>query len=271
MGRDPRHQAFRAFHAIKAVVPGMRERRWGRIVNIASAHGLVASTGKAAYVAAKHGVVGLTKVVALELANDGVTCNAICPGWVDTPLVERQVEAQAREAGMAVGLRGRRPHTRIVDPPRWAGPIDEAAGRIAARRGLEVVPGKMVWELRPAVHSDKGDAVDRVVADSGTRSVLVAGDDLGDLAAFTAASRLAGEGGSGWPCARRKPRRNCSRRPTWSSRVRLGCRSSSGGFSHDNGRGADGAHRRRAGLGRRLGRSGGDMLAAALLDLGIEL
>ena len=91
-----------AFHAIKAVVPGMQERRWGRILNIASAHGLVASTGKAAYVAAKHGVVGLTKVVALELANDGVTCNAICPGWVDTPLVERQVEAQAREAGMAV-------------------------------------------------------------------------------------------------------------------------------------------------------------------------
>jgi 3-hydroxybutyrate dehydrogenase len=91
-----------AFHAIKAVVPGMQERRWGRILNIASAHGLVASTGKAAYVAAKHGVVGLTKVVALELANDGVTCNAICPGWVDTPLVERQVEAQAREAGTAV-------------------------------------------------------------------------------------------------------------------------------------------------------------------------
>jgi 3-hydroxybutyrate dehydrogenase len=91
-----------AFHTIKAVVPGMQERRWGRIINVASTHGLVASTGKAAYVAAKHGVVGLTKVVALELANDGVTCNAICPGWVDTPLVERQVEAQAREAGMAV-------------------------------------------------------------------------------------------------------------------------------------------------------------------------
>ena len=95
----------------------MQERRWGRIVNIASAHGLVASTGKAAYVAAKHGVVGLTKVVALELANDGVTCNAICPEWVDTPLVERQVEAQAREAGMAVGLRGRRPHAADRRPP----------------------------------------------------------------------------------------------------------------------------------------------------------
>jgi 3-hydroxybutyrate dehydrogenase len=92
-----------AFHATKAAVPGMRERRWGRIVNVASAHGLVGSAGKAAYVAAKHGIVGLTKVVALDLANDGITCNAICPGWVLTPLVERQIEARAREAGMAVG------------------------------------------------------------------------------------------------------------------------------------------------------------------------
>ncbi|MBV1800094.1 3-hydroxybutyrate dehydrogenase [Siccirubricoccus sp. G192] len=91
-----------AFHAIKAAVPGMRERRWGRIVNVASTHGLVASAGKAGYVAAKHGVVGLTKVVALDLANDGITCNAICPGWVLTPLVERQIEARAKEAGMAV-------------------------------------------------------------------------------------------------------------------------------------------------------------------------
>jgi 3-hydroxybutyrate dehydrogenase len=91
-----------AFHATKAAVPGMRERRWGRIVNVASAHGLVASAGKAAYVAAKHGIIGLTKVVALDLANDGVTCNAICPGWVLTPLVERQIEVRAREAGMAV-------------------------------------------------------------------------------------------------------------------------------------------------------------------------
>jgi 3-hydroxybutyrate dehydrogenase len=91
-----------AFHATKAAVPGMRERRWGRIVNIASAHGLVGSAGKAAYVAAKHGVVGLTEVVALDLANDGITCNAICPGWVLTPLVERQIEARAREVDMAV-------------------------------------------------------------------------------------------------------------------------------------------------------------------------
>jgi len=87
-----------AFHATKAVLPVMRNRGWGRIVNIASAHGLVASEDKAAYVAAKHGVVGLTKVTALEAASSGITCNAICPGWVLTPLVERQIEARARAA-----------------------------------------------------------------------------------------------------------------------------------------------------------------------------
>jgi len=72
-------------------VPQMKKQRWGRIVNIASAHGLVASTHKAAYVAAKHGLVGLTKVVGLETAGSGVTCNAVCPGWVRTPLVEKQI------------------------------------------------------------------------------------------------------------------------------------------------------------------------------------
>jgi 3-hydroxybutyrate dehydrogenase len=71
-----------AFHAIKAALPAMKQRKWGRIINIASAHGLVASAEKAAYVAAKHGLVGLTKVVAIETANTGITCNAICPGWV---------------------------------------------------------------------------------------------------------------------------------------------------------------------------------------------
>ena len=76
---------------IAAAVPQMKKRRWGRIVNIASAHGLVASTHKAAYVAAKHGLVGLTKVVGLETAGSGVTCNAVCPGWVRTPLVEKQI------------------------------------------------------------------------------------------------------------------------------------------------------------------------------------
>ena len=81
-----------AFHATRRVLPGMRERNWGRIVNIASTHGLVASIHKAAYVAAKHGVLGLTKVVALETATTGVTCNAVCPGWVLTPLVQRQID-----------------------------------------------------------------------------------------------------------------------------------------------------------------------------------
>src|SRR4029453_14673321 len=88
-----------SFHTIRAVVRGMKSRKWGRIVNIASAHGLVASTQKVAYVAAKHGLVGLTKVVAMEAANDGVTCNAICPGWVLTPLVQQQIDARAKATG----------------------------------------------------------------------------------------------------------------------------------------------------------------------------
>lgn len=87
------------FHTCRCALPGMKRRGWGRIINIASAHGLVASAQKAAYVAAKHGVVGLTKVVAIETADDGITCNAICPGWVMTPLVAEQVEARARAAG----------------------------------------------------------------------------------------------------------------------------------------------------------------------------
>ncbi|WP_338156269.1 3-hydroxybutyrate dehydrogenase [Bradyrhizobium elkanii] len=86
-----------AFHGIAAAVPQMRKQHWGRIINIASAHGLVASTHKAAYVAAKHGLVGLTKVVGLETAGSGVTCNAVCPGWVRTPLVERQIADLAVE------------------------------------------------------------------------------------------------------------------------------------------------------------------------------
>lgn len=84
-----------SFHAIKAALPGMKRRDWGRIINISSAHGLVASPFKSAYIAAKHGQVGLTKTVALEVAETGITCNAICPGYVRTPLVEAQVENQA--------------------------------------------------------------------------------------------------------------------------------------------------------------------------------
>jgi 3-hydroxybutyrate dehydrogenase len=88
-----------AFHATKAALPGMKKRRWGRIVNIASAHGLVASAQKVGYVAAKHGLVGVTKVTAIECANEGITCNAICPGWVLTPLVERQLADRATKTG----------------------------------------------------------------------------------------------------------------------------------------------------------------------------
>lgn len=90
------------FHAIRAAIPQMRKRNWGRIINIASAHGLVASVEKAAYVAAKHAVVGLTKVVALENATNGITCNAICPGWVLTPLVEKQIKERASREKMSV-------------------------------------------------------------------------------------------------------------------------------------------------------------------------
>ena len=84
------------FHAIRAAVPGLKARGWGRIINVVSAHGLVASPFKSAYVSAKHGLVGLTKTVALELAESGITCNAICPGYVRTPLVEAQIDDQAR-------------------------------------------------------------------------------------------------------------------------------------------------------------------------------
>lgn len=84
-----------SFHATRAALPAMRKRNWGRIVNIASTHGLIGSVEKSAYVAAKHGVVGLTKVVALETATTGITCNAICPGWVLTPLVEGQIKRKA--------------------------------------------------------------------------------------------------------------------------------------------------------------------------------
>jgi 3-hydroxybutyrate dehydrogenase len=87
------------FHAIKAALPQMRRAGWGRIVNIASAHGLVASREKSAYVAAKHGVVGLTKVAALETGGSGITCNAICPAWVLTPLVQKQIDARAEAFG----------------------------------------------------------------------------------------------------------------------------------------------------------------------------
>jgi 3-hydroxybutyrate dehydrogenase len=110
------------FHGIKAAIPQMYERNWGRIINVASAHGLVASPNKAAYVAAKHAIVGLTKVVALESAQTGVTCNAVCPGWVLTPLVEQQIRARAEENGTSFDaeaqalLAEKQPSKRFVTP-----------------------------------------------------------------------------------------------------------------------------------------------------------
>jgi 3-hydroxybutyrate dehydrogenase len=90
-----------AFHTARLALPTMKARNWGRIINIASAHGLVASAEKSAYVAAKHGIVGLTKTIALETARTGVTCNAICPGWVLTSLVQKQIDARAAERGIS--------------------------------------------------------------------------------------------------------------------------------------------------------------------------
>ena len=115
------------FHAMQAAIPGMRARGWGRIINIASAHGLVGSAGKSAYVAAKHGVLGLTKAAAIELADAGVTVNAICPGWVKTPLVERQLEARAAAEGRALAeverdlLSEKQPMSRFTTPEQIGG------------------------------------------------------------------------------------------------------------------------------------------------------
>ncbi|WP_042691983.1 3-hydroxybutyrate dehydrogenase [Azospirillum sp. B506] len=95
------------FHGTRAALPGMKARAWGRVINIASVHGLVASVNKSAYVAGKHGVIGLTKVTALELAETNITCNAICPGWVLTPLVQKQIDALAASRNLSVEEAGR--------------------------------------------------------------------------------------------------------------------------------------------------------------------
>jgi len=97
-----------AFHSMRAAMPGMKSRNWGRVVNIASAHGLVASAQKSAYVAAKHGIVGLTKAVALEAATTGVTVNAVCPGWVLTPLVQKQLDDRVKAEGITMDEAKRR-------------------------------------------------------------------------------------------------------------------------------------------------------------------
>lgn len=118
-----------AFHAIATAVPQMKKQRWGRIVNVASAHGLVASTHKAAYVAAKHGLIGLTKVVGLETAGSAVTCNAVCPGWVRTPLVDKQIDDIAAQRGISRQeaarslLAEKQPSLEFVSPAQLGGTV----------------------------------------------------------------------------------------------------------------------------------------------------
>ena len=119
-----------AFHVIRAAAPGMKARGWGRIVNIASAHGLVGSPFKSAYVAAKHGIIGLTKVAALEYAEHGITVNAVCPGYVWTPLVEKQIDDQAKSHGI--------PREQVVrdvllkkQPNKRFASVDEIGGVVA--------------------------------------------------------------------------------------------------------------------------------------------
>lgn len=136
------------FHAIKAALPGMKRRNRGRIVNIASAHGLVASPFKSAYVAAKHAVLGLTKTVALEVAETGITCNAICPGYVRTPLVEGQIRDQAKAHGMPEGqvirdvILAAQPNKRFVELQQLADLVlflcsDSASGITGAALPME--------------------------------------------------------------------------------------------------------------------------------------
>ena len=129
-----------AFHAVRAALPQMKARNWGRIVNIASTHGLVASPHKVAYVAAKHGLLGMTKVVALETAKSGITCNAICPGWVLTPLVQKQIDERAAKEGIPVQrarqelLAEKQPSLEFATPEQIGAAVvflcSEAAGQI---------------------------------------------------------------------------------------------------------------------------------------------
>ncbi len=127
------------FHLIKLVIPGMKARKRGRVINIASVHGLIGSTKKAAYTAAKHGLVGLTKVVGLEYCTHGITCNAICPGWVRTPLVERQIEAIAKEKGISIDeavidlLSEKQPSLQFATPAQLGGLAVFLAGDDAAQ------------------------------------------------------------------------------------------------------------------------------------------
>jgi len=140
-----------AFHGIRAALPGMRRRNWGRIVNIASTHGLVGSVHKAAYVAAKHGVLGLTKVVALETATTGVTCNAICPGWVLTPLVEKQVADLAARERLSIDqarhalLAGKQPSGEFATPQQIGAAVAFLCSEGAAQIRGAALPVDGAW------------------------------------------------------------------------------------------------------------------------------
>lgn len=143
-----------AFYTTKAALPGMKSRGWGRIINIASAHGLVASPFKSAYVASKHGLVGFTKSVALEVAQIGITCNAICPGYVDTPLVRGQVTDQARVNNMSEDqviqdiILAAQPSKRFVAPAELAALtlfLCSPAGRSVTGAALQIDGG---WTAR---------------------------------------------------------------------------------------------------------------------------
>ena len=143
-----------SFHTTRAALPLMRAQGWGRIINIASVHGLVASEHKAAYVAAKHGMVGLTKVVALESAGQGITCNAICPGWVRTPLVERQIEALAKAQGLSIPkaaeklLEEKQPSKTFVEVAQLAALVVYLCSDAAAQMTGVSLPVDGAWTAR---------------------------------------------------------------------------------------------------------------------------
>jgi 3-hydroxybutyrate dehydrogenase len=140
-----------AFHAIRAVLPQMRSRNWGRIVNIASVHGLVGSVHKSAYVAAKHGILGLTKVVALETATSAVTCNAICPGWVLTPLVQKQIDDLAARQGIGADaarerlLAEKQPSMQFASPEQIGALVVFLASDAAAQIRGAALPVDGAW------------------------------------------------------------------------------------------------------------------------------
>lgn len=142
------------FDLIRRVLPEMKDRKWGRIINVASVHGLIGSTKKSAYTAAKHGLIGLTKVVALEYCEHGITCNSICPGWVRTPLVEKQIEAIAKEKNMPYEeavvelLSEKQPSKQFVTPEQLGGLAAFLASDDAAQLTGTAIPVDGGWTAR---------------------------------------------------------------------------------------------------------------------------